>query len=397
MVLDMIEGPIPAGRGRVSNPAAPSLSRRISWLTLAAVLVALAAVMLAVANSAGAQTDEIPEYFDNQYCLGCHGAPGLTKELPSGEILDLQVAPEIFDTSIHGQNSMPCALCHTNITGFPHEDPFEVETGREFTYAANQVCANCHYEQFTQTADNVHHAALEGGNLEAATCSDCHGAHDTSAPGHRSTEIPATCRTCHFEIYELYSESVHGQALIDGNEDVPTCTDCHGVHDVDGPGEDSPFHLFSPQVCADCHADEDLMDQYGISTNVFESYVADFHGSTVVLFEELAPDQETNKPVCIDCHGVHAIKPADDPTSTVFRENLLQTCQRCHPDAEANFPTSWMSHYSPEPGQATLVWLVTMFYKIIIPVVVGGMALLVLIDAARRNRARRREASSGTA
>ena len=34
------------------------------------------------------------------------------------------------------------------------------------------------------------------------------------------------------EIYYLYEESVHGEALESGNRDVPTCTDCHGVHDI---------------------------------------------------------------------------------------------------------------------------------------------------------------------
>jgi hypothetical protein len=127
------------------------------------------------------------------------------------------------------------------------------------------------------------------------------------------------------------------------------------------------------------------MEPYELSTDVLESYVADFHGSTVILFEKLAPDQETNKPVCIDCHGVHAIKKTDDPEGTVFQENLLQTCQRCHPDATENFSATWLSHYSPEPGKATLVWLVTLFYRILIPVVIGGMLVFVLASV-RRNR-----------
>ena len=108
-----------------------------------------------------------------------------------------------------------------------------------------------------------------------------------------------------------------------------------------------------------------------------------------ILFEELAPDQETNKPVCIDCHGVHGIKKTDDPEGTVFQSNLLQTCQRCHPDATENFSASWLSHYSPEPGKATLVWLATWVYRILIPVVVGGMLLYVFALVARKRRSAR--------
>ena len=32
-----------------------------------------------------------------------------------------------------------------------------------------------------------------------------------------------------------YRESVHGDALVHGNPDVPTCIDCHGVHDIPDP------------------------------------------------------------------------------------------------------------------------------------------------------------------
>ena len=224
-------------------------------------------------------------------------------------------------------------------------------------------------------------------------CTDCHGAHDATRPVAHSPEVPADCGKCHTEIYDLYRDSVHGGALVDGNREVPTCTDCHGVHALQGPTEHR-FRLFSPQVCARCHADETLMSKYGISTRVFETYVSDFHGSTVVLFERLAPDQETNKPVCIDCHGVHAIRPPDDPASTVFQTNLLRTCQRCHPTATEDFPSSWLSHYSPEPGKATVVYIVQIFYRTLVPVVIGGMALYVLIHRVRLSVSRRKARAS---
>jgi hypothetical protein len=170
---------------------------------------------------------------------------------------------------------------------------------------------------------------------------------------------------------------------------VPTCIDCHGVHDVQGPST-GPFHLFSPTVCARCHADEALMDKYGLSTDILETYVADFHGTTVMLFEKTAPDQETNKPVCIDCHGVHDIRSVRDPNSTVIQENLLGTCRRCHPDATANFPAAWLGHYPPDPVHAPLVYFVNLFYQILIPVVIGGMLLFVGSDVVRRVLNRRR-------
>ena len=126
------------------------------------------------------------------------------------------------------------------------------------------------------------------------------------------------------------------------------------------------------------------MQKYNISTDVFDTYVADFHGTTVMLFEKIAPQQETNKPVCIDCHGVHDMRMVDDPESTVLKENLLATCQKCHPDATANFPTSWVSHHPPDPEQTPLLYFVRLFYTIFIPAVLGVMVLFVATDIGRR-------------
>jgi hypothetical protein len=123
------------------------------------------------------------------------------------------------------------------------------------------------------------------------------------------------------------------------------------------------------------------MAKYGISTQVLDTYVADFHGTTVTLFEKMTPDAETNKPVCYDCHGVHDIMRADDPEKGLqVRENLLARCQVCHPDASTNFSTAWLSHYIPSPDKHPIVYYVNLFYKFFIPTVLGGMALLVVLD-----------------
>jgi len=127
-----------------------------------------------------------------------------------------------------------------------------------------------------------------------------------------------------------------------------------------------------------------MMARYDVSTNVFETYVADFHGTTVVLFEKISPDQETNKPVCIDCHGVHDMRKVNDPESRVLKENLLVTCQKCHPDATANFPTSWLGHYEPSAEDAPLVFFVDLFYKIIIPVTIGGIVVFIGTDITKK-------------
>lgn len=356
------------------------------WIAAAAVsaLVLLLAVQGIPSAQAGRGEDPRPQGADNESCLACHASPDLQTELPAGEVLDLTVFPGAFMNSVHGEADLRCVDCHTEIDGYPHP-PIEAATRRQYTITHYQTCAQCHRDKYESTLDSVHASALAAGNFNAAVCTDCHGAHDTKSPGEPRSQIPQTCRQCHTLIYDHYRDSVHGAAVIgEGNPDVPVCTDCHGVHTIEGPSRDDRFRLFSPQICAQCHADEELMAQYGISTEVFETYVSDFHGTTVTLFQKVTPDQETNKPVCIDCHGVHDISSPGGEASLTIKENVLQTCRRCHPSASTNFPSAWLSHYRPSPEHAPLVYYVDLFYKVFIPTVLGGMAVFVFGDAARR-------------
>jgi len=128
------------------------------------------------------------------------------------------------------------------------------------------------------------------------------------------------------------------------------------------------------------------MNKYGISTQVLNTYVSDFHGTTVAIFEHVSPNTPTNKPVCTDCHGVHDISRVDNPkTGIAIKKNLLPKCQRCHPNVTtANFTDAWMSHYVASPQHFALVYYVHLFYEILIPLVIGGMLLFVITDFIRR-------------
>lgn len=341
----------------------------------------------------------------DEVCLECHGQPGLTTELKNGEELDLYVPAEAHTNSVHGELGYACVQCHTTVGDYPHPE-FITQNQREVTLRLNEACQRCHQNQYELAHDSVHASALEEGNPQAAVCTDCHTAHDTRRITDPETHellpeartwIPQTCARCHSTIFDKYLHSVHGSALVEeGNTDVPTCIDCHGVHNIEDPTT-AAFRLNSPQMCAECHTDSTIMDKYGISTDVLNTYVSDFHGTTVVLFEQTSPDAEINKPVCFDCHGVHDIAHADDPHKGLqVRGNLLGRCQSCHPDATENFPDAWLSHYIPSPDKNPLVYYVNLFYMIIIPGVVGGMVVIVSLDAGRTllNRYRQRKGSN---
>ena len=362
------------------------MNRRIWWMGWAA------GTLFALALVGPARAEEPPQQGgDNASCLACHSNPSLTYQFPDGQNWPLHVDEGIFQASAHGRNGLACTACHAEIQGYPHP-VLTVGNSRYYQLERYKTCETCHPEVYRRELDSTHAQQIAAGNWAAAICIDCHDPHTAQASPSR-IEIPVTCSKCHSSIYNEYEQSIHGEALTDANNtDVPTCVDCHGVHNQEDP-RTAQFRLNSPTLCAECHADPAKMNKYGVSAGVLDTYVADFHGTTVTLFERQSPDVATNKPVCYDCHGVHNMKRADDPGSQVYKENILKTCQKCHPDASQSFSATWLSHYRPDVRKFPLVFFVDLFYKILIPAVIGFMLVYVGLDffgrLVRRLRGRR--------
>jgi predicted CXXCH cytochrome family protein len=380
------------------KPRNAPLPYMLSLLIIGVVMITTGVMMVFAAQEVTPTPEIVPapeetgeeEQPSNAYCLLCHSQPDRTWTLPSGETLSLTIDSSILAQSVHGESNpegpLACADCHTNHR-FPHQ-PQLSQSIREFQLERYVTCRNCHEEQYTHQQDSVHNIALEQGRLEAATCVDCHGAHDIQPPDQPRQRISLTCGRCHGAIFDQYRQSVHGAALLEeDNPDVPTCIDCHGVHNIADPTT-ALFRVRSPELCANCHADTELMTKYDINTNVFDSYLTDFHGATVALFEQQDPNVATNKAVCVDCHGVHEIARVDSENSSVIRANLLVTCQQCHPNATSDFPDAWVGHFPPTLESHPLLFIVNLFYSVLIPVTVAAFAILVATDVFRRLRER---------
>ena len=364
----------------------------LTLLPLLVTLMLLAGHIQPVNATPFSETD--PQKPDNSACLACHGQPGQTFKLPSGETLNTSMDPKLFDASVH--STFNCQTCHVNILGYPHPKN-TAQKVKAYRDQYKDTCSNCHKNQVGDLKDSAHTLLGTQGNPDTPTCIDCHNAHTQvgikkDANGDPTFEenatIAKTCATCHNAIYDQYINSVHGAGVLAKNPDVPACDSCHGIHKIND-ARSVQFRLKSPALCASCHTDEKIMGKYNISTQVLNTYVADFHGTTVTLFEKQSPDQQTNKPVCFDCHGVHNIARVDDPQKGLaIKQNILLACQKCHPDANINFPDSWLSHFIPSPDKAPLVYYVNLFYMIFIPLVLGGMALVILTDIYRKIRTR---------
>lgn len=300
---------------------------------------------------------------------------------PAGSAVAAHVPPDALAHSVHAK--VACAECHSGTTQVPSQ-PRAERMPRELLLAYSEQCRRCHFTNYTKTLDSAHQAAVARGDLTAPVCIDCHGSHDTRQPSQPRTRISETCARCHQGAARDYAKSVHGRLLTTAAAaDVPVCTDCHRTHDIGGPHQQKWEHS-TPEMCGRCHSNETLMAKYGLSTAVLSTYLADFHGKTASLRQHQGTAANGRVVArCTDCHGVHDIEKADSPSSPVMKGNLQKTCQKCHEDANANFPDAWLSHYEPSMTKAPLVYAVKITYTVLIPFMIGGLGLQILLHLWR--------------
>ena len=354
-------------------------------IALACCLVLLAGVLLVTPARADA-----PNQQTETYCLSCHSNPDLTMTLPSGETLSLYVDAAVLAQSVHSPLGIECEACHTDITTYPHP-AITYQTSRELSRSYYQACQKCHSANYDKTLDSMHAQAATAGNLEAPICTDCHGAHNVRPPDQPRAHISETCGQCHTEIFNEYKDSIHGSALIQqDNPDVPVCTDCHGVHAIHDP-RTIDFRIASPEMCAGCHANAELMGKYDLSADVYDIYKLSWHGVDVSVYKTKWPTIWHDSAVCTDCHGIHNIRQTGDPASMVNPANLLVTCQKCHPGVGPNWTGAWTGHYDISLERTPFVYYTEAFYTSFTPVILWLSAIYVVLQVIRQmvDRARR--------
>jgi formate dehydrogenase gamma subunit len=361
--------------------------------------------------------EEVPAGEDTS-CVGCHGKhevaavnsplfPFANGPQPQACGKCHEQARDHFNASAHGiafaarQPDAPdCLTCHKqDVVALPGSKPT-----LEQKLVQTQQCESCHVGQesvagqalrglkfVTSFELSVHGAALAAGNAEAANCVDCHGAHEMNRAmvadaRMNKLHVAATCAKCHEQIAKDFDVSAHAAALRKGNFDSPTCIDCHGEHDIRKHTDPaSPVHKINvaQQVCADCHASLKLTTKYGIASHTFQTFSDSYHGLAI----RGGAVEVVN---CASCHSSHAIKSQNDPTSTVHKDNLVQTCGQCHPGANTRF-TVGKVHVSPvakrgDDGSHPALYIISSLYVLLIIVVVGGMFLHNLLDFVKKIR-----------
>jgi len=160
-----------------------------------------------------------------------------------------------FLSSAHG--GVACETCHADIavgeTSMPHPDVTRLTLSATSLYDYS-TCARCHPQEYADYDRGAHAAARaqsEGEGEPSPTCGHCHSSHYAAAYTRAEllSNVAETCGTCHPEELESYRADYHGKAALLGYEQAATCTDCHGAHAVSSlydVGE-------TVQACRRCH------------------------------------------------------------------------------------------------------------------------------------------------
>ncbi len=332
--------------------------------------------------------DNIAETMSVQSCMKCHAKDDVYK-IENGDTISLKI--DIDDIKYSAHKKITCVKCHSDVTA---------NVGRPCSTAGKVDCSACHTETSNLYFDSGHGQAYFNKNENAPYCTDCHGDHkilrknDDTSPIFR-TAIPKLCGDCHkkdgkadknvhldeIEAYADYSTSVHGKGVSEKGLLVSAvCTDCHTSHYMLRASDErsSVYSKNIPATCAKCHKgiyDEYMQSDHAINNkgkdkfptcvdchsshvisnvkqdkfmnevmtqcgschkDLAETYLDTYHGQAYQLgYKESAR--------CSDCHSAHLILNMDNPKSTINKNNIVKTCQKCHEDANEKF-TGYLTH-----------------------------------------------------
>jgi hypothetical protein len=365
----------------------PHVKRYFCALAVAVAFAGVGGNSIAKASSSPAApaptAAAAPEPVPNANCLECHGKPGAKSE-KTGRAIGIDMAK--FEASIHGKKHVECIECHTDLTK---------ETKEHEPKLKPTSCVSCHEDEVKEYQASAHSKARDAGNSVAATCADCHGAHDILKAKELASKtnfknVEAACGACHGNdamiekghipggnIRNMYHDSVHGKLTAEKGRasEAPTCTSCHGAHSVLGKddaaskvskknvvdtcaschkeqfavyskslhGRNRLRGKFSAPSCVDCHSPHQIQrhDLTAFQTEVINE-CGNCHAEQIATYRDTFHGQVTalgysRIATCASCHGSHNILPASNPESKISEGRLVNTCQQCHKSANANF------------------------------------------------------------
>ncbi len=328
----------------------------ITWLTVAGIFIPLLSGSLAIAA-------------DEYNCLMCHKHRYSGRIDENGQRWNYHVDESIYSQSVH--RKIECRDCHTYITKIPHDPVTEVVN-----------CANqCHIKPPFAQEKFSHQKLIDLYNQSA------HGIKPTDSE--ELKQAKPYCKFCHQNpMYSRISEE-----RVAYGETLRRCYNCHEQSGVSQAYIHMTHRLrkktsrSSPeivQLCAKCHQDVALMKKLKVSQTALdavETYNQSIHGKLVRLGSKKAAN-------CVSCHassGLHDINKKDDETATIYKENLMKTCQQCHAT-----PTRWFAEIAVHPKakhkESRVVFFMSIFLRLSLYGAVLSMVGLMLFETFGRRR-----------
>ena len=306
-----------------------------------------------------------------------------------------------YPDSVHGRDYLErgvkdvarCWDCHGKHNIKKKDDPASTVNRRNIPL----MCSTCHENQavvvkyhihaetpYQEYRQSVHGKALfEKGLLTfAAVCTDCHGVHNIQGVGepHLMARRPETCGRCHILIFDEYKDSIHGREALKGNVDAPLCVDCHGEHKLMSPQDErsSASRGRVTATCAACHARPEVMRKYGVPEDRIQTFIESMHGIAAGFGSKATAN-------CSDCHGVHDIRPASDPASRVNPARLAKTCGQaaCHPGMPEKIRTAKI-HVGPDRAKSPATFAVRSVLRWAVLVLLAATALWFAVSLGNR-------------
>lgn len=177
-----------------------------------------------------------------------------------------RTAVEQYFKTVHGNAltrdglvvSATCNDCHGAHKVLP-ADSAESSVNRRNIPA---TCGACHVGVAEVYERSSHGQAYLSGRKNneghpAPVCVDCHTAHGIVRADQPQwlLGVVAECGSCHERLYETYFETYHGKVTRLGFTLAATCSDCHTAHDM-RPASDQRSSVFPANrvaTCARCH------------------------------------------------------------------------------------------------------------------------------------------------
>jgi hypothetical protein len=306
---------------------------------------------------------------DEYNCLMCHKHRLIGRIDENGRRWNYNVDEAIYNHSVH--RKIECRDCHNYITKIPH-DPI--------TQIVN--CANqCHIKPPFAQEKFSHQKIINLYNQSA------HGIKPTDSE--ELKQAKPYCKFCHQNpMYSRISEE-----RVAYGETLRRCYNCHEQSGVTQAYKHMTHRLrkktsrSSPeivQLCAKCHQDVALMKKLKVSQTALdavETYNQSIHGKLVRLGSQKAAN-------CVSCHassGLHDINKKDDEKATIYKKNLMKTCQQCHAT-----PTSWFAGIAVHPKakhkESRVVFFMSIFLRLSLYGAVFSMVGLMLFETFGRRR-----------